>query len=90
MPGTFLSLGELFNGATQSGLATSDSLPPQTPYEITVIGNIVNERTSPAWCKLPVLRQALAGTITAIDYATGDLWVSGTTGRPIALENPAQ
>ncbi len=84
MPGTFLSLGELFNGATQSGLATSDSLPPQTPYEITVIGNIVNGTYIAGLVQIAQsFGQALAGTITAIDYATGDLWVSGTTGRPM-------
>ena len=84
MPGTFLSLGELFNGAPQSGLATSDALPPQSPYEITVTGNIVNGTYIAGLVQIAQsFAQALAGTITAIDYATGDLWVAGAIGRPM-------
>jgi len=60
MPGTFLSLGELFNGAPQSGLATSDALPPQSPYEITVTGNIVNGHRRPG-ANCPVLRAGPGG-----------------------------
>src|SRR2546426_8748143 len=71
MPGTFLSLGELFNGAAQSGLAMSDTLPPLSPYEVTIDGNIVNGTYVAGLVQIAQsFAQALAGPITAIDNAT--------------------
>jgi hypothetical protein len=73
--------GGLTNGI--SGLALNDPPPyaPMAPYEVSITGNIVNGRWIAGLVNIAGQEffQVHQGYITNIDYATGDLCVSGTT-----------
>lgn len=82
MPGQTLTLKDIFDlnpaGAAsgQSGLALSDAVKPRVPFEIALLGNVVDGQYIAGWAKLT--QQELnvgAGFIQHIDHAQGVLWV---------------
>lgn len=74
-------------GGSQSGLALSDSPPPATTYEVTVMGNRIASGGSDQYIAALIFlsQQSLnsgQGYINFIDYAKGELWVSSALGGP--------
>lgn len=100
MPGQYLTVNDLFRGkqptpatpATKpSGLALADTPPPRVPFEIQVIGNIVDGEYIAGVAK--ITQQDLnegAGFIRAIDHAKGELLVGPPTGTAarVRLNDP--
>ncbi len=94
MPGQYLTLTDLFRGpqptaATPakrpSGLALADTPRPLIPFEVQLLGNIVNGRYIAGVAK--IVQQDLnegAGFIRSIDHAKGELLVGPATGSAVA------
>jgi hypothetical protein len=94
MPGQYLTVNDLFRGkrptpatpaVKPSGLAIADTPPPRVPFEIQLIGNIVNGEYIAGVAK--ITQQDLnegAGFIRAIDHAKGELLVGPPTGTALA------
>jgi hypothetical protein len=98
-PATSMTWQEMFKlapapyGPTQSGLALDDSPKPYATYEVTVMGNRVNNAYIAGLIFLS--QQSLnigQGYINAIDYQTGEVWIGGTlgtkTGARVQLNTP--
>ncbi len=87
MPGQYLTVNDLFRGShpdlntkiplyPSSGLALNDNPRPAIPFEVEVIGNIVNGRYIAGWVSLSQQNLNLgAGYIRCIDYKKGELLV---------------
>jgi len=89
MPGQYLTVNDLFRGPhpqdhlkdkkplnPSSGLALNDNPRPAIPFEVQVIGNIVNGRYIAGWVSLSQQDLNLgAGYIRCIDYKKGELLV---------------
>jgi hypothetical protein len=86
VPGTASSSygGDVTHGGSQTGLAMNDTAPklPGT-FEIHVQGNIVNGTYIAGLIFIaPQSLNLYNGFVTRIDYANGDLYVSGGPGQP--------
>ncbi len=92
MPGQYLTVNDLFRGPSpgaapnlkpalpSSGLALSDSPKPPVPFEVQVIGNIVNGEYIAGWVNLTQQDlNAGAGFIRSIDHAKGEMTVGPDT-----------
>ncbi|MFT3805051.1 MAG: hypothetical protein QM766_28000 [Burkholderiaceae bacterium] len=96
LPGQFMTLTDLFRGphpqgaspTARSGLALGDSPPPAVPFEIELIGNIVDGRYIAAVAKLSQMDLGIgAGFIRGIDVGKGEMLVGA---RREAGETAAQ
>jgi hypothetical protein len=97
MPGQYLTVNDLFRGkqpglvptlaaaVKPSGLALKDTPRPAIPFEIQVIGNIVDGQYRAGWANLT--QQDLnegVGFIRSIDYAKGEMLVGPDSGLAVA------
>src|SRR5471032_66217 len=69
----------------ESGLALNDVTKPLAPFEVSLVGNIVNGQYVAGLVNIAQeLAQIHQGFITYIDYATGDLCVDKNTMPVVA------
>jgi hypothetical protein len=92
MPGQYLTVNDLFRGPhpdlnlnipenPSSGLALNDKNKPAIPFEVQVIGNIVDGKYIAGW--VSISQQDLnigAGYICDIDYSKGELLIGDKAG----------
>jgi hypothetical protein len=101
LPANALTWAELFSTSpapytgVATGMALADSPPPMTTYDVHVVGNKTFDGRYIAGL-VSISQQALnsgAGYINYIDYATGEIFVGGstrdrTTGARIMINDP--